>query len=55
MEWTHLKIYVLMGLAMKFQDREHQTFFSTTPVVGSLSLQQTFDPFLTQRQNVLLP
>jgi hypothetical protein len=33
---ANLKINVLMALAMKFQDREHQTFLSTTPVVGNL-------------------
>ena len=41
-----LKINVLMELAMKFQKREHQTFLSTTPVVGNLSVRQTSDPFL---------
>ena len=30
MEWTNLEINVLMGKAMKFQDREHQTFLSTS-------------------------
>ena len=33
---ANLKINVLMELAMKFQDREHQAFLSTTPVVGNL-------------------
>ena len=41
-----LKINVLMELAMKFQNREHKTFLSTTPVVRNLSAQQTSDPFL---------
>jgi len=41
-----LKINVLMELAMKFQNREHKMFLSTTPVVGNLSVQQTSDPFL---------
>jgi hypothetical protein len=30
-----------MELAMKFQDREHQTFLSTTPVVGKSSRRPT--------------
>jgi endonuclease V-like protein UPF0215 family len=46
MEWTNLKINVLMELAMKFQDREHQTFLYTMPVVGNLYVQQTSDPFV---------
>jgi hypothetical protein len=37
MDWTNLKMNVGMELAMKFQDREHQTFISTTPVVGKSS------------------
>jgi len=37
MHWTNLKINVLMDLAMKFKDREHQTFISTTPLVGKSS------------------
>jgi hypothetical protein len=36
MEWRNLKINVLMELAMKYQDGEHQTFLSTTPMVGNL-------------------
>jgi len=31
-----------MELAMKFQDWEHQTFLSTTPVVGKSSRRQTY-------------
>ena len=31
-----LKINVLMELAIKFQDQEHQSFLSTTPVVRNL-------------------
>jgi len=33
---SNCKINVLMELAMKFQDQEHQTFLSTTPAVGYL-------------------
>ena len=36
MDRANLKINVLMELAMKFQDREHRTFLSTTPLVGNL-------------------
>jgi hypothetical protein len=36
MEWTNLKISVLMELEMKFQDWEHETFLFTTPVVENL-------------------
>jgi hypothetical protein len=32
MDWTNLKIYVLIELAMEFQDPEHQTFSSATDV-----------------------
>jgi hypothetical protein len=53
MDWTNLKINALMELAMKFQDREHQTFIATTPVIGKA--QQTPDQFLSKHQNVLLP
>jgi hypothetical protein len=41
MDWTSLKINVLMELTMKFHDREHQTFLSTTPVVGKSSRRPT--------------
>jgi hypothetical protein len=41
MDWTNLKINVLMELAMKFQDRKHQTFLSTMPVVGKSSRRPT--------------
>jgi len=41
MDWTNLKINVLTELEMKFQDREHQTFLSTTPVVGKSSRSPT--------------
>jgi len=41
MDWTNLKINVLMELAIKFQDREHQTFISTTPVVGKSGRRPT--------------
>ena len=37
---ANLKINVLLELAMKFQDREHQKFLSETPVVGNLEVQQ---------------
>jgi hypothetical protein len=37
MDWTNLKINILMELAKKFQDREHETFLSTTPMVGKSS------------------
>jgi len=37
MDWTNLKINVAMELATKFQDREHQTFLSTTPMVRKSS------------------
>jgi len=37
MDWTNLKINVLMELATKFQDREYETFLSTTPMVGRSS------------------
>jgi len=40
-DWTNLKINVPMELAMKFQDREHQTFLSTTPMVGKSSRRPT--------------
>jgi hypothetical protein len=33
---ANLKINVLMELAITFQDREHQIFLPTTPVVGNL-------------------
>jgi len=33
---ANLKIHELMELAMKFQDREHQAFLSTTPMVENL-------------------
>jgi hypothetical protein len=36
-DWKNLKINLLMELAMKFQDREHQKFLSTTPMVGRSS------------------
>jgi len=41
MDWTNLKINVLMELEMKFQDRELQTFLSTTPMVGKCSRRPT--------------
>jgi hypothetical protein len=41
MDWTNFKINVLMELAMKFQDREHQTFISTTPMVRKSSKRPT--------------
>jgi hypothetical protein len=41
MDWTNLQINVLMELAMKFQDREHQNFLSTTPMVGKSSRRPT--------------
>jgi hypothetical protein len=44
MDWTNLKINVLMELAMKFQGREHQTFLSTTPKVGKSSRRPTHSP-----------
>jgi len=37
MNWTNLKINVLIELAMKFQDREHQMLLSTTPMAGKTS------------------
>jgi len=41
MDWKNLKINVLMELAMKFQDREHQTLLSTTPLVGKSKRRPT--------------
>jgi hypothetical protein len=41
---TNLKTNVLMELAMKFQDQEHRTFLSKTPVVRNLEVQQTSTP-----------
>jgi len=41
MDWTNLKINVLMALAMKCHDREHQMFLSTTPMVGKSSRRPT--------------
>jgi len=35
MELTNLKISVLMELEMEFQEREHEKFLFTTPVVGN--------------------
>jgi len=40
-DWTNLKINVLTELEMKFQDREHQMFLSTTPMVGKSSRRPT--------------
>jgi hypothetical protein len=40
-DWTNHKINVLKELAMKFQDREHQRFLSTTPMVGKSSRRPT--------------
>jgi hypothetical protein len=37
MDWTNLKINVLMELAMKFQNRERQTFLATTLIGGKSS------------------
>jgi hypothetical protein len=39
---------VLMELAMKFQDREHQTFLSTTPMVKKSSRRPTHSSSNTQ-------
>jgi len=41
MDWMNLKINVLMELAIKFQDREHQTFLSTTSMIGKSSRRPT--------------
>jgi hypothetical protein len=41
MEWTNLKINVLMELTMKFQDWEHQMFLSTRPNVGKSNRRPT--------------
>jgi hypothetical protein len=40
-DWTNLKINLLKEMTMKFQDREHQTFISTTPMVGNSSRRPT--------------
>jgi hypothetical protein len=40
-DWTNFKINVPMEMAMKFQDREHQTFLSTMPMVGRSSRRPT--------------
>jgi hypothetical protein len=42
MDWTNLKINVLMELAIKFQDRERQTFLATTLMVGKSSRRPTY-------------
>jgi len=41
MDWTNLKINLLMELAMRFQYREHQKFISTTSIVGKSSRRPT--------------
>jgi hypothetical protein len=41
MDWTNLKINVLMELAMKFQGQGHKTFLSTTPTAGKSSRRPT--------------
>jgi hypothetical protein len=41
MDLSNLKINVLMELAVKLQDQEHQTFLSTTPMVGKSSRHLT--------------
>jgi hypothetical protein len=42
MDWKNLNINVLMELAIKFQNREHQTFLSTTPMVEKFSRRPTY-------------
>ena len=41
---TNHKINVLMELAMRFQDREHQKFLSITPMVGKCSRSPPHSP-----------